>query len=154
MFPHIGSKWDTVYNDFNYWKPEMQEIELPPEIYDSLKMTQQSQGMIRTLTESISGGSGSESNRQSRANTAPASISHKSHDSLSNKGTRRQHMFYVGGDVDMPGRMDILPKNNGGGTMIGYYEAEEDGDDEYLTDDQEDYEEDIPTEIDLSDIPY
>ncbi|CAG8679067.1 9662_t:CDS:10 [Dentiscutata erythropus] len=34
MFPHIGNKWDTVYNDWNYWKPNLLEIELPPEIYD------------------------------------------------------------------------------------------------------------------------
>ncbi|RHZ77412.1 hypothetical protein Glove_180g112 [Diversispora epigaea] len=173
MFPHTGSKWDTVYNDFNYWKPEMLEIELPPEIYDSLKASKKPQkvptitidspkrGMIQKL---ISGGS----NEQTPTNSAPTSSSSslKSYDNSSNKGLngkRKQHMFYVGGDVDMPGRMDILPKSNGGGTMIGYYENDEDGDDEYLTDDQEedfeedfegDFEEDVPAEIDLSNIPY
>ncbi|CAG8450681.1 17144_t:CDS:10 [Gigaspora rosea] len=34
LFPHIGNKFDTTYNDWNYWKPKLQEIELPPEIYE------------------------------------------------------------------------------------------------------------------------
>ncbi|CAG8823235.1 17384_t:CDS:2, partial [Dentiscutata erythropus] len=108
MFPHIGSKWDTVYNDFNYWKPEMPEIELPPEIYDSLKASEKPQkvsaviidspkrGMIQTL---ISGGS----NGQTPTNSEPTSSSSslKSYDNLYNKdlhGKRKQHLFYVGGD--------------------------------------------------------
>ncbi|CAG8693345.1 32465_t:CDS:2, partial [Racocetra persica] len=34
IFPHIDSKWDTIYNDWNYWKSDLPEIELPPEIYE------------------------------------------------------------------------------------------------------------------------
>ncbi|CAG8618044.1 7725_t:CDS:10 [Racocetra fulgida] len=44
IFPHIDSKWDTIYNDWNYWKPDLPEIELPPEIYEVSTLSPQKSG--------------------------------------------------------------------------------------------------------------
>ncbi|CAG8696593.1 10577_t:CDS:2, partial [Acaulospora colombiana] len=197
MFPHIGSnKWDTVYNDWNYWKSDILEVELPPEIYDTMALTPSSPkispdsprlGMIRTLTGGISGGSnGQKSSRKSTQNPSSGKLegfipssSQKSSDNLANIGVngdyengmntlQEKRLSYVG-DVDMPGRMNIIPENEEIEIPYGYDEFE-DGDDEetqystdnqdneyeYSTDDQDDEygDEDIPAEIDLSDIPY
>ncbi|CAJ0649797.1 3377_t:CDS:10 [Entrophospora sp. SA101] len=67
MFPHVDSKeWDTVYNDWNYWKPPLPEVEIPSEIFNTVTSTPSSPksqsvamtsspslGMIRNLAGSI-----------------------------------------------------------------------------------------------------
>ncbi|KAG9287017.1 hypothetical protein G9A89_022981 [Geosiphon pyriformis] len=71
MFPHIGAKkWDTEYNEWNYWKSPLPKIEIPPEIYatnlstvtpsspGSQPASSPRLGMIRSLTGSITRGDG------------------------------------------------------------------------------------------------
>ncbi|GBB94675.1 hypothetical protein RclHR1_00240023 [Rhizophagus clarus] len=177
MFPHIGGrKWDTVYNDWNYWKPSLPDIEIPTEIYENQSTTSSSPavigsprlGMIRNLTGSITGSNSSSSNNPTSAHGVLESPGNNS--SLLNKKdfiTTNQRMVYVGGDVDMPGRMDIYADENS--NMVGYDDEIDDGDDEgeYEDDDDDDEDEEgddddeidfdegyIPTDIDLSSIPY
>ncbi|RIA99275.1 Lipin/Ned1/Smp2-domain-containing protein [Glomus cerebriforme] len=193
MFPHIdGRKWDTVYNDWNYWKPPLPEIEIPSEIYEKQSTTQSSPrnstviigsprlGMIRNLTESITGSSSSQSNNPSLYPAqgileSPGNISPLLDKTNENFDSTiiNQKFVYVGGDVDMPGRMDIIyaDENENNERMIGYDDEIDDGDDEgeYENDEDEDEDEDenendddeidfdegyIPADIDLSSIPY
>ncbi|CAG8491026.1 2602_t:CDS:10 [Ambispora gerdemannii] len=193
MFPHIGSKkWDTEYNDWNYWKPPLPNIEIPLEIYlnntpvsapSSPKSAPGSSprlDMIRSLTGSIT-----RSNDKSRTGTnysAPSSLMHANfqlddpntngrHNKLTTmngNGKKRnrgsQLRPYLGGDVDMPGRMDIIINEVNGkkeGEGVGY-DVFEDGDDEGSDEgettndeDENDNESDgVPADIDLRDFPY
>lgn len=181
MFPHIGGrKWDTVYNDWNYWKPPLPDIEIPLEIYENQSTTPSSPrssavtigsprlGMIRNLTDSITG---SNSNISNNPTISAHGVLESPGNHLLNKTDgndsviTNQRIVYVGGDVDMPGRMDIYSDENA--SMVGYDDEIDDGDDEgeYENDDEDDDEgEDddeidfdegyIPTDIDLSSIPY
>src|SRR6266542_2636618 len=133
MFPHIT--WDTVYNDWNYWKPPLPEIEIPTEIYENQSKTPSSPkssaviigsprlGMIRTLTGTITG---SNNNNQQKKIIAAHSALDSSGNAISSDkidkndsiivNSKNQRIVYVGGDVDMPGRMDIDEDGN----MVGY----------------------------------
>ncbi|PKC70831.1 LNS2-domain-containing protein [Rhizophagus irregularis] len=174
MFPHIGGrKWDTVYNDWNYWKPPLPDIEIPLEIYENQSTTPSSPrssavtigsprlGMIRNLTGSITG-SNSNNPTISAHGVLESPGNHLLNKTNGNDSViTNQRIVYVGGDVDMPGRMDIYSDENA--SMVGYDDEIDDGDDEgeYENDDEDDDEgEDddeidyIPTDIDLSSIPY
>ncbi|CAG8487680.1 7634_t:CDS:10 [Ambispora leptoticha] len=170
MFPHIGSKkWDTEYNDWNYWKPSLPKVEIPPEIYlsntptsvpsspKSVPGSSPRLGMIRSLTGSIT-----RSNSKSRPGipdySAPASSEYgdssnsnengRHNDRLTTsatingigkrKGRESQFNPYLNGDVDMPGRMDII---------IDVDEGKKEENDDNESDD-------VPADIDLRDIPY
>ena len=179
MFPHVdGRNWDTVYNDWNYWKPSLPEIEIPTEIYKNQPEPSSPKssntvigsprlGMIRNLT-----GSGS-NNKPLTVYSAPGVLESGNISPLSDKINENdpiivsQRIVYVGGDVDMPGRMDITysDENEKSGSMVEYDDEIDDGEDaedEYVSDENDDdneeevsdFEGDIPTDIDFSVIPY
>ncbi|CAI2163136.1 14769_t:CDS:10 [Funneliformis geosporum] len=131
MFPHVT--WDTVYNDWNYWKPPLPEIDIPTEIYENQPIPSSPKktvaiigsprlGMIRTFTGTITGSNNM--NQQKKVNTAQStpgmleSSGNTSSDKINENDPiiANNRIVYVGGDVDMP--------------------------------------ECIPADIDLSDIPY
>ncbi|CAG8746910.1 6535_t:CDS:2, partial [Funneliformis mosseae] len=126
MFPHIT--WDTVYNDWNYWKPPLPEIEIPTEIYENQPISSSPKssvaiigsprlGMIRTLTGTITGSNNM--NQQKKAVQSTPGMLESSGNPTSDKINENDliiansRIVYVGGDVDMPGRMDIYENEEG-----------------------------------------
>ncbi|CAG8744744.1 34995_t:CDS:10, partial [Gigaspora margarita] len=152
LFPHIGNKWDTIYNDWNYWKPDLPEIELPPEIYEMSPPKSPANSPILSPHRPI------------HLNSAPGILEASalaSSTDLSDIENKRTSV-YIGGNVDMPGRMDLTLYNN---ELMGYDDEIDYGDDEggsdtlsvaddQYGDDDDSFDEDIPAEIDLRDYPY
>uniref|UniRef100_A0A1D1YV85 Nuclear elongation and deformation protein 1 n=2 Tax=Anthurium amnicola TaxID=1678845 RepID=A0A1D1YV85_9ARAE len=161
MFPHIEArKWDTVYNDWNYWKTPLPDIEIPTEIYENQSTTPSSPrnstvmgsprlGMIRNLTGSITGSSNSSGNNPTIYSAqgvleSPGNVSSLDKKNVNDSMLVNQRTVYVGGDVDMPGRMDIIyaDENAGNGSMVGYDDETDDGDDEGEYDESDEYNDD------------
>src|SRR3954451_7598115 len=159
MFPHIGGRnWDTVYNDWNYWKPSLPEIEIPPEIYENQLKTSSPKssnvangsprlGIIRNLTGNSNNNNTLTIYSSQGVLESPGNISPLSDKTNENPIIVNQRIVYVGGDVDMPGRMDIIyaDENEKSGNMIEYDDEIDDGDnaeDEYVSDENDNDNED------------
>ncbi|CAG8531529.1 4268_t:CDS:10 [Paraglomus brasilianum] len=133
MFPHIGSnKWDTEYNDWQYWKAPLPKIDLPPEFELSTQSTTPASpqsdanasprlGVIRSIAGSIT-----RSSSRSPSAIPNGNESKEKREKEGRKAGRNYNSVYVGNDVDMPGRLNLV-------TADGMVEEEEENVDESET---------------------